>query len=494
MLRRGQFTSLITNFERVPLDSIQIFQQEDLVIYHRASKRLRRIESIDDNSQHKSSQNEGSIVSKGSSDTSEEEKDSDNECPSDRLFIGVIDINKCEEDTRRLYNKLLNEGENYRTDFWAKVNTSNDEKKQMRLPNTIEELKETQKVLDKVDNQLQIYDKFMPKNQYFKPHSANAKRFLENAEFINKQLSIYDTNLKCISSFLGIEERQFTKLLKYYSKPRENSIKNFLQKQSDKARFDSEIAEELKKFISTRIGRWVTTRMMRNHLLNVFNQRIDDDSERNFRLSSLSPYNVRRILRNYLDYTWRKSKQRAPRSIGNFTQKRVLFAELIKKLESLGFNIVYVDEASVWPQNITLYSWCHKYIPDPIIRPSTLLNMIAAMILPHKYSFMLKNGSTKSEHIIFFFEQLHNKLWDWFGDEYIKSTIIVFDNASIHISNCTKTYLKYKMLSVLTLPPYTPEQNDVEQVFKRLKTDLSRQDFSKKRLEYIITETIMLMK
>ena len=87
--------------------------------------------------------------------------------------------------------------------------------------------------------------------------------------------------------------------------------------------------------------------MMRNHLLNVFNQRIDDDSERNFRLSSLSPYNVRRILRNYLDYTWRKSKQRAPRSIGNFTQKRVLFAELIKKLESLGFNIVYVDEASV---------------------------------------------------------------------------------------------------------------------------------------------------
>ena len=107
---------------------------------------------------------------------------------------------------------------------------------------------------------------------------------------------------------------------------------------------------------------------------------------------------------------------------------------------------------------------------------------------------MLKNGSTKSEHIIFFFEQLHNKLWDWFGDEYIKSTIIVFDNASIHISNCTKTYLKYKMLSVLTLPPYTPEQNDVEQVFKRLKTDLSRQDFSKKRLEYIITEAIMLMK
>ena len=36
--------------------------------------------------------------------------------------------------------------------------------------------------------------------------------------------------------------------------------------------------------------------------------------------------------------------------------------------------------------------------------------MIAVMILPHKYAFMLKTGSTKSEHMIFFFELLHAKL------------------------------------------------------------------------------------
>ena len=108
---------------------------------------------------------------------------------------------------------------------------------------------------------------------------------------------------------------------------------------------------------------------------------------------------------------------------------------------------------------------------DPIIRPSTRLNMIAIMILPHKYAFRIKNGSTKSEHIIFIFELLDIKLWDWFGEEYIRSTIIVFDNASIHISDRTQSYLKYKKFSVFTLPPYTPEQNNVEQVFKRLKTD-----------------------
>ena len=233
---------------------------------------------------------------------------------------------------------------------------------------------------------------------------------------------------------------------------------------------------------------------MRDHLKEAFKERFFNNNEKNFKLSTISPFNIRRILRTYLDYTWRKWKQRAPKWIGNYSDKRELFSNLIKKLESIGFNMIYVDEASVCPQNITLYSWWHKYKPDPIIRPSTRINMIAAMILPHKYAFMLKTGATKSEHMIFFFELLHSKLSDWFGEDYINSTIIVFDNASVHVSDRWKSYLKWKKLSVLTLPPYTPEQNHVEQVFKRLKTDLSKCDLSKKRLEYIVCETIMKMR
>ena len=328
----------------------------------------------------------------------------------------------------------------------------------------------------------------------FKPHTSWAKKFLNNAEFINRQLSTYEIDTKWISQFLGIEEKEFKKLLKYYSKPREESIKNFVRKQEDKAKYDYEIAGELRSFINTKQGQWVTTKMMRNHLLRIFKERLEDESVENFRLSTINSFNIRRILRVHLDYTWRKWKQRAPKSIGNFTEKRKLFADLIKKLELISFNMIYVDESSIWPQNITMYSWCHKYKPNPIIRPSTRINMIAAMILPHKYAFMLKTGSTKSEHIISFFELLHEKLCDWFGETYINSTIIVLDNASVHVSDICKSYYKYKNLSVLTLPPYTPEQNNVEQVFKRLKTDLSTWDFSKKRLEYIVTEAIMNMK
>ena len=65
---------------------------------------------------------------------------------------------------------------------------------------------------------------------------------------------------------------------------------------------------------------------------------------KNFKLSTISPFNIRRILRVYLDYTWKKWKQWAPKWIGNWSNKRKLFEYLIKKLEFIGFNMIYVDE------------------------------------------------------------------------------------------------------------------------------------------------------
>ena len=65
----------------------------------------------------------GPTPSNEHSASSEERKEVSNEWPSGRLFIGVIGINKWEEDTQSLYNKLLNEGNNFRTDFWGKLIT-----------------------------------------------------------------------------------------------------------------------------------------------------------------------------------------------------------------------------------------------------------------------------------------------------------------------------------------------------------------------------------
>ena len=143
----------------------------------------------------------------------------------------------------------------------------------------------------------------MPKCQYFKPRSVDAKRFLSNIEFINMQLSVHGMREICISSFLVIREKEFRRLLRCNSKLCWAPIKVFALKQLDKAKFDSEITEELGKLVKMKIGQWITTRMMRDHLLSTFKQRLDSGSEVNFKTSTLSPFNIRRILIAYMNYT-----------------------------------------------------------------------------------------------------------------------------------------------------------------------------------------------
>ena len=118
-------------------------------------------------------------------------------------------------------------------------------------------MKEAKRVYDDINGALESYNNFMPRNQYFKPHPPNVKRFLHNAKFINRQIKIHNASIESISSFLGIEDKEFSKLLRYFSKPRKDSIKNFIQKQTDKAKFDFEIAQELKKFIKTKMRQWI---------------------------------------------------------------------------------------------------------------------------------------------------------------------------------------------------------------------------------------------
>ena len=219
---------------------------------------MTKLEDLREDPESESSRSGDSQSAVNSADLDGEDSEVDTDkWPPNRLFIGVIDINKCEEDARALYKKLLEEGDGFSTEFWRGVRPAKEWPSSINLPVTDEELKEAEKVYDDVCRALEQYNEFMPRNQYFKPHTASAKKFLRNAEFINRQLSLYSTTKEWISSFLGIGNKEFTKMLRYYSKPRESSIKNFKEKQADKARFDSEIAEELKKFMKVKARQWI---------------------------------------------------------------------------------------------------------------------------------------------------------------------------------------------------------------------------------------------
>ena len=230
----------------------------DLFVFDEKRGQMKKHKDFKEDSESESlwSEDSESVVAARDPEVEDSEGSID-KCPPNRLFVGVIDINKCEEDARSLYSKLLEEGDNYRTEFWLEVRPVKAEKNLFHLPSTIEEIQEANKVQNEVSHALEWYNQFMPRTQYFKPHTANAKKFLNNAEFISRQLNLYNASKDCISSFLGIEEKEFSKLLRYYSKPRDISIKNFIDKQTDKAKFDSEIAKELEKFIKTKNRQWI---------------------------------------------------------------------------------------------------------------------------------------------------------------------------------------------------------------------------------------------
>ena len=75
-----------------------------------------------------------------------------------------------------------------------------------------------------------------------------------------------------------------------------------LENKKIKGKYNYEIAGELRSFINTKQG-WVITKMMRNHLLRIFKERLEDKNVENLRLSTINSFNIRRILWAHLDYT-----------------------------------------------------------------------------------------------------------------------------------------------------------------------------------------------
>jgi len=64
------------------------------------------------------------------------------------------------------------------------------------------------------------------------------------------------------------------------------------------------------------------------------------------------------------------------------------------------------------------------------------------------------------------------EVFDLFADQIQKDTIVVIDNASIHTSKKFKKQIKIwekKGLRIFFLPPYSPQLNPIEQLWKFMK-------------------------
>ena len=233
-------------------------------------------------------------------------------------------------------------------------------------------------------------------------------------------------------------------------------------------------------------GRWVVVNQIVDYINNhSFNKQQHNDT---------TYYEVYSILKKTLNFSWRKESQRPQRWFQNSLEEaRNIFKQFILKLKERELSIVWIDESSFNSATLPLYSWMLKgKDPDCIIRKSSeWYNVIAAQWKKEVY-FMLKRSTTKEEQFKEFLIQLDNELrFRLAKNTYEKRKVKMFDNASIHKTKAVKQLIKKLKWVAFTIPPYSPELNQIEHTFGILKTKISKRNFNTKSFEQIIKEEIV---
>ena len=315
--------------------------------------------------------------------------------------------------------------------------------------------------------------------------SSNFSRFIENFSIIKCLYEEENKDIRFIARWLRMSIANLQLWINRYfrSKYKQKEIETVIN--IKKQRIDL-IKDKIKQFMMNNKGRWVVVNQMVDYINNYnFNKQQHNDT---------SYYEVYTILKKELNFSWRKASQRPPRWFQESLENaRNIFKQFVLKLKEREFIIVWIDESSFNSSALPLYSWMLKgKDPDRIIRTgSERFNVIAAQWRKEVY-FMLKRSSTKEEQFKEFLMQLDNQLrFRLSKNTYEKRMVIIFDNASIHKTKTIKLLIKKLKWVAFTIPPYSPELNQIEHTFGILKTKISKRNFNAKCFEQIVKEEIV---
>ena len=207
-------------------------------------------------------------------------------------------------------------------------------------------------------------------------------------------------------------------------------------------------------------------------------------------------YEVYSCLKNEMKFGWRKASQRPPRWFQDWLEEaRKVFQNFINKLHTAGFVIVWIDESSFSSSALPLYSWMKRgWDAERVIRPSSQrFNVIAAQWNKEAY-FMMKSKTTNEDQFRDFINLLDKELRSRLAKiTYERRMVVMFDNASIHKTKEVKLLVKKLGWVVFTIPPYSPELNQIEHTFGILKSKISKRNFNGKTMMQIVKEEILCL-
>ena len=325
----------------------------------------------------------------------------------------------------------------------------------------------------------------LKKINILKANSSNFCKFVDNFLVIKRLYEIENKSIEFIARWLRMSRSNLqlciNRYFNYLNKHEEQSYKYKLKEERI-----NKIKESIYEFLDINKRRCVTVLQMVDHINNNL-LKWDGDKKTSY-------YEVYSWLRNNMKFGWRKASQRPPRWFQNWLEEaRKVFKLFIDKLKEAGFVIVWIDESSFSSSALPLYSWMKRgWDTERVIRPSSQrFNVIAAQWNKEAY-FMIKSKTTNEDQFWDFLKQIDKELILRLAKTtYERRMVVMFDNASIHKTKEVKLLVKKLRWVVFTIPPYSPELNQIEHTFGILKSKISKRNMNGKELKQIVIEEII---
>lgn len=151
-----------------------------------------------------------------------------------------------------------------------------------------------------------------------------------------------------------------------------------------------------------------------------------------------------------------------------------MYLRFLKLAVSKDTRFIWIDETSFNQNHLKLRSWVHAKGEEKVIKPynSDSIACMAALTDEGQFLCKLRKGTNKEVQFIDFFLDLVQWLRKHLKQKYTqyrRKLVVCMDNASIHLTKEVEEAFKCLGVVALTLPPYTPEYNPIENVFALFK-------------------------
>ena len=183
---------------------------------------------------------------------------------------------------------------------------------------------------------------------------------------------------------------------------------------------------------------------------------------------TVSADTIKRMLKA-AGYTWKRVRRslKTLRHEADFRASQKYLAQLRKACadEDYAFDLIYFDETGFTLTPCIPYAW---QAPDQTVTlpstPSPRVNVLGFLNLRGDFQSYLTQSTVNAEFVIAGFDAYCARL--------TKPCLIVLDNASMHRSAALAAKLKEwtaRGMHLLFLPPYSPELNLIEILWRKLK-------------------------